>query len=357
MKTATKANQTAARLWKWFQKNARDLPWRNVRADGTRDPYHVWLAEIMLQQTQVKTVVRYYEKFLRHYPSLKSLARAPVEKILSDWAGLGYYSRARNLHACAKYIVEELDGKWPRTAAELQKLPGLGPYTAAAMAALAFGEQVVALDGNVIRVLSRVGAIDRPVATARAELLTVGKNLLYGPACGGSAEALIELGALVCTPKNPACLICPLRADCKAFQLGEVENYPIKTRVAAPKLRRASLLILMDPDGKIFTITRSGNGLFAGMVALPGSAMQPAEKDHVLFTRYTARARAVGKVQHILTHICFEISVLHLRLTARAAQNISVQGQWLDAKIACQQMPKLFAKAVTQADAAIVQNI
>jgi len=349
--------RAAARLWKWFQQNARDLPWRAVRADGRRDPYHVWMAEIMLQQTQVKTVIAYYEKFLRHYPNLKSLARAPAEKVLSDWAGLGYYSRARNLHACAKYVVDELHGEWPRTSAALQKLSGLGPYTSAAMAALAFGEQVVALDGNVIRVLSRVGAIDKPVTSARAELLAVGENLLYGPARGGSAEALIELGALVCTPKNPLCLICPLRADCKAFQLGEVENYPVKTKAAAQKLRHASLLILTDPDGRIFTITRGGKGLLAGMTALPSSAIQATEKDHELFTLYAARAQAAVKIEHVLTHIRFEISVLHLRLTARTAEKISTQGRWLNMQTARQQMPKLFAKAVTQADAAVFQNI
>jgi len=345
--------KATARLWKWFQKNARDLPWRAVRADGTRDPYHVWLAEIMLQQTQVKTVISYYEKFLRHYPNLKRLARAPAEKVLSDWAGLGYYSRARNLHACAKYVVDELHGEWPRMASELQKLPGLGPYTAAAMAALAFGEHVVALDGNVIRVLSRVGAIDKPATSARVELLAVGENLLYTPSRGGSAEALIELGALVCTPKNPACLICPLQTDCKAYQLGEVENYPVKTKAFAPKHRCASLLVLTDPNGKIFTITRGDNGLFAGMTALPGSAMQSNEEDHALFARYAARARAVGKVWHILTHIRFEISVLYLRLTARTAEKISTQGRWLDAQTARQQMPKLFSKVVAQTDAAV----
>ena len=343
----------AARLWKWFQNIARDLPWRLALPDGLRDPYRVWLAEVMLQQTQVKTVIPYYEKFLRHYPDLHALAHAPQEKVLADWAGLGYYSRARNLYACAKYVVNELNGQWPRTAAELQKLPGLGPYTAAALAALAFGEETVAIDGNVARVLSRYGAIKKPLNKARAELTTLGKTLLYPKARGGSAEALIELGAMICTPKNPRCGECPLRTDCKAFAADAVEKYPVKERKAVAKTREARALVLTNPKGEIFTITRGGKGLFAGMVAIPTSALQAGEKDHALWKTYSAKAAEVITVQHVLTHVKFVLTVYHAKVSAAAAKKIK-DGAWMEIDAAQKQMPKLFGKAVTHAHAAIV---
>lgn len=335
----------AARLWRWFQSNARDLPWRAVRKDGTRDPYHVWLAEIMLQQTQVRTVIAYYEKFLRHYPDLKSLAGAAPDKVFADWAGLGYYSRARNLHACARTVMDQLGGQWPRTAAELQKLPGLGPYTAAAMAALAFGENTLAIDGNVARVLSRVGAIETPAASARAQLLSVGEKLLHLPARGGSAEALIELGALICTPKNPKCDACPLRADCRAYALGRVEDFPVKIKAKTPKALTVTLLVLTDPNGKVFTITR-GRGLFAGMTALPSSALSATEENHILYKAYGGSAKKIGAFEHVLTHIKFKISVSHVQIKARDAARISKLGKWQDTQQVKKQMPKLFAKAI-----------
>ncbi|HRJ12775.1 MAG TPA: A/G-specific adenine glycosylase [Alphaproteobacteria bacterium] len=334
-----------ARLWQWFQKNARDLPWRKTIANGLRDPYRVWLAEIMLQQTQVATVVPYYEKFLRHYPTLKKLAASPQEKILSDWAGLGYYSRARNLHKCAQVVQDQFKGKWPCTAAELQKLPGLGPYTAAAMAALAFGENILAIDGNVARVLSRYGAIQTPIAKARTELLAIGENLLYSKARGGSAEALIELGAMICTPKNPKCNACPLRQNCRALAAGEVLNYPVKTALRAPQLRSTTALILTNDMGEILTITRGGKGLFAGMLALPTSALQPGEADHALYQKYVACAKNKGKITHILTHIKFEVKVLHHEISTAEAKKIKT-GKFLKAKIAAAQMPSLFQKII-----------
>lgn len=334
----------AARLWKWFQKNARDLPWRKISSGGKRDPYHVWLAEIMLQQTQVKTVIPYYEKFLRHYPTLKNLATAAPDRVLSDWAGLGYYSRARNLHRCAQTVANELCGRWPRNATELQKLPGLGAYTAAAMAALAFGENILAIDGNVARVLSRYGAVKTPVAKARDELITVGQELLYAPANGGSAEALIELGALVCTPKNPKCNECPLQQNCKAFATGTVEKYPIKTAIRPPQIREAQALLITNSDGEILTITRNENGLFGGMMALPTTALQPAEKDHPLYQKYHTRAHEIGKITHVLTHIKFEIEILHLRLNKTESQKIK-NAAWIKPG-AAKAMPKLFQKMI-----------
>lgn len=332
----------AARLWQWFGRHARDLPWRT---SGDRDPYRVWLAEIMLQQTQVVTVIPYYQKFLARYPTLADMAAAPLADILADWAGLGYYSRARYLHACAQYVTHVLGGVWPRTAAGLKKLPGVGDYTAAAIAALAFGENTVALDGNVARVLSRYGALAETVARARGAYLALGDKLIYAPARGGSAEALIELGALICTPKNPACGQCPLHKECRAHQLNMTQAFPVKVKATAAKRRAARLLILSRSDGQIFTVTRS-DGLFAGMLALPANALGKNETEHILHAVYGEEATPVGEFEHILTHIRFRVTVLHLRLRARDASRLSKLGQWLDATEAYRQMPKLFGKAL-----------
>lgn len=340
----------AAQLWKWFRQRARDLPWRATRKDGTRDPYHVWLAEIMLQQTQVATVTPYYKKFLRHYPTLAALARAPSERVLADWAGLGYYSRARNLHKCAQIVVNERGDTWPRSAAELQKLPGLGPYTAAAMAALAFGENVLAIDGNVMRVIARYGAIGKPVTAARPKFLSVGKTLLHAPANGGSAEALIELGALICTPQSPRCDICPLHKTCKAFAADKVMAYPVKTVSAVPQPRAATVLILTNPAGEIFTITRGGKGLFAGMRGLPTTALAPGEEDHPALAGRKAKAKLIGAAEHTLSHIRFGLSVLHQRLTVREAAKLSALGTWMPHETLQKQMPKLFQKALERLD-------
>jgi A/G-specific adenine glycosylase len=215
------------------------------------------------------------------------------------------------------------------------------------MAALAFGENVVALDGNVARVLARVGMIKKPVTKARAELIAVGQDLLHAAACGGSAEALIELGALVCTPKNPKCGECPINADCKAFQTGTVEKFPVKVKKMAAKTRAATALILTNPAGEVFTITRTGNGLFARMLALPTSALQAGEADHPLWKIYKKKSKISGSIEHILTHIKFEISVVYVKLSASAAAKIAQHGHWMNIELAKKQMPKLFAKALS----------
>jgi A/G-specific adenine glycosylase len=338
----------AKKLWQWFLKNARDLPWRS---HGARDPYHVWLAEIMLQQTQVTTVIPYYEKFLRHYPTLKKLAAAPEEKVLADWAGLGYYSRARNLQACAKKLVTEYDGEWPRTAVELKKLPGIGDYTAAAIAALAFGGSVVALDGNVARVLARFGAVKNPMPAARPMLLAVGDELLYGPSHGGSAEALIELGALVCTPRDPRCDVCPLQKDCRANITQTTELFPIKLPKRAPKMQTVEILLLQNPAGDIAVTTRPPQGLFASMRALPHNSLGPHEKPDMIFARHAPRSRIAGHYRHQLTHITFDVTV-------RIARTKLAKGcEWLSPGLARKKLPTLFAKAIAHAQSPLGDDV
>jgi A/G-specific adenine glycosylase len=332
--------RAAKKLWLWFEDNARNLPWRKTNTHGLRNPYHVWLAEIMLQQTQVATVIPYYQKFLRRYPSLKKLAAAPLENILSDWSGLGYYSRARNLHACARTVMHDFDGKFPSAVADLKKLPGIGDYTANAIAALAFQENTLAIDGNVARVLGRYSA-----SHDRAEILLAGQDLLYSPARGGSTEALIELGALICTPKNPQCDQCPLQTTCRAVADNRQHEFPRKTKKSLVMTRDIQILVITNPAGEILTITRGSQGLFGGMVALPSSGLQQHEEDHAMLKKYLPRATMLKTFHHILTHIKFAVTVMTVKLSFAEAEKIQ-KADWLPPLLAKKQMPKLFQKAI-----------
>ena len=212
---------TVAALLDWYDRESRDLPWRvkGTNKSGARrkqTPYRVWLSEIMLQQTTVKAVIPYYEKFLARWPTVEALAAADQEDVLAEWAGLGYYSRARNLHACAKDIVASYSGKFPKTSAALRELPGVGPYTAAAIASIAFGEKITPVDGNVERVTARLFAVTLPLPAAKKELGRLSSTLTPAHRPGDFAQALMDLGATVCTPRSPSCLVCPLQQDCHA---------------------------------------------------------------------------------------------------------------------------------------------
>lgn len=252
-------------LLHWFRRHKRDLPWR-----GVKDPYAVWISEIMLQQTQVSTVIPYYARFLKRFPTVKALAKAPLQDVLGLWKGLGYYSRARNLHRAAKEIVERHGGALPCTAAELRELPGFGRYTSGAVASIAFGEEAPIVDGNVARVFSRVHAIDAPPGdkAREARLWDEAARLVKGPDPGSLNEALMELGATVCLPKGPLCLLCPVSPHCQALKQGRVHELPpAKPRTARKKLelwvavcrRRDRLLLARRPD----------TGLFGGLWELP----------------------------------------------------------------------------------------
>ena len=250
-------------LLKWFEKNRRDLPWRKE----PRDPYHVWISEVMLQQTQVGTVINYFNRWITQFPHIRALAEASLDTVLKAWEGLGYYTRARNLHRAARVIVENHDGVLPRNAKELQRLPGIGPYTSAAIASLAFGENVISVDGNIRRVVSRLFTSEKEVTQREAETLL---KPYYAPGRAGRMnEALMELGALYCSPKKPHCVLCPLLTFCGAFREGNPENFPKpKKRKVKPHVKRKGLLLFKD-EYLLYLIRRPEEGMLGGLWGIP----------------------------------------------------------------------------------------
>ena len=259
----------APALLAWYDKNRRSLPWR--AAPGVKpDPYCVWLSEIMLQQTRVETVAPYFMKFVTRWPDVQALAAAKLSEVLSAWAGLGYYARARNLHACAREIAGR-GGEFPRSEAELRELHGIGAYTAAAVAAIAFEARAIAIDGNVERVVARLFALREPLPKAKAKLRALAEQLQPEGRHGDFAQALMELGAIICTPRKPDCPRCPWQGACEANALGEPQRFPRKTAKKEGKLRRGAAFVVLREDGALLLRTRPANGLLGGMTEVPTS--------------------------------------------------------------------------------------
>ena len=241
--------ETAPALLAWYERSRRDLPWREAPG-RLGDPYRVWLSEVMLQQTTVKAVIPYYRRFLERWPDVAALAAAEREEVLGLWAGLGYYSRANNLHDCARVIVEEFGGAFPETPDELVKLPGIGPYTAAAIAAMAFGEATTPVDGNIERVVARLFAIEEPLPGAKGLLKTLAEDLTPGYRAGDHAQAMMDLGATVCTPRRPSCMICPLEHLCLGAALSKQALLPKKEPKADRPVRYGYAFLALREDGK-----------------------------------------------------------------------------------------------------------
>jgi A/G-specific adenine glycosylase len=305
-----------AELLAWFDRHQRDLPWRN-----TADPYAIWLSEVMLQQTQVSTVVPYWRRFLERFPTVRALAAAPLPDVLALWRGLGYYSRARHLHRAAQEITTQHGGRLPSTAAELLELPGFGRYTAGAVASIAFGEAAPLVDGNVARVLSRLFVIEgAPGDRAReAKLWELAEGLVAGERPGAWNQALMELGATVCRPEKPTCLLCPVRAHCGALAQGRVDELPPPRQRAAPK-RLALGVAVWERRGRFLLARREESGLFGGLWELPSVPLRASTRALAnTFARIGLRltlGESLGVVRRTLTHRALE---LHLfRANGRA---------------------------------------
>ncbi|WP_224372806.1 A/G-specific adenine glycosylase [Hyalangium versicolor] len=305
-------------LLAWYDRERRDLPWRR-----TKDPYAIWLSEVMLQQTQVATVIPYWERFLARFPTVEALARAPLDDVLSAWRGLGYYSRARNLHRAAQEVVARFGGRLPSTAEALLTLPGFGRYTSGAVASIAFGEEAPLVDGNVARVLSRLFEVEGvPGDRAReARLWELAGALVRGERPGDLNQALMEHGATVCRPESPLCLLCPVRTACLAFQHGRVDELPPAKVRAAPKLLTLALAVWPHEDTLLFA-RRAEKGLFGGLWELPAVEVEPDAPEATAATRLsealgvpvTAKAE-LGTVQRQLTHRTLTLRLL--RVTGR----------------------------------------
>jgi A/G-specific adenine glycosylase len=254
----------------WYDRHRRTLPWRALPGQRA-DPYQVWLSEIMLQQTTVAAVVPYFTAFVARWPSVEGLADAPVEEVMRQWAGLGYYSRARNLHACARMVTAEHGGRFPDTEEALRGLPGIGPYTAAAIAAIAFGRRAVVVDGNVERVVARLFAIPTPLPAAKASIRAKATDLTPPARPGDYAQAMMDLGATICTPRKPACALCPLTAGCAARATGTPERFPLKAAKPERPVRHGAVLFVRRRDGMVLVRTRPPKGLLGGMTEFPGT--------------------------------------------------------------------------------------
>ncbi|WP_372426416.1 A/G-specific adenine glycosylase [Salinarimonas chemoclinalis] len=305
-------------LLAWYDRHRRALPWR-ARPGEAADPYRVWLSEIMLQQTTVMAVKPYFERFLARFPTVEALAAAPSEEVMNAWAGLGYYSRARNLHACAKSVVAAHGGRFPDSEEALRGLPGIGAYTAGAIAAIAFDRVAAAVDGNVERVMTRLFAIAEPMPRAKAAVREATLALVPPDRPGDFAQGLMDLGATICTPKRPACALCPWMAPCAARLAGEAELYPVKAPRKARETRRGAAFVVERADGAILLRTRAPEGLLGAMAEPPGSdwttdwAASRAILDAPLEARWK---RLDGVVRHVFTHFALEVSVLHARVAA-----------------------------------------
>ncbi|CCG08766.1 A/G-specific adenine glycosylase [Pararhodospirillum photometricum] len=315
------------RLLAWYARDGRDLPWR-VKG-GQADPYRVWLSEVMLQQTTVATVKPYYEAFLARWPTVAALAAAPLDDVLTQWAGLGYYARARNLHACAQKVAER--GAFPGTEAELRRLPGIGAYTAAAVAAIAFGQRAVVVDGNVERVMARLFAITEPLPGARPCLDTLAAHLTPAdPALAGDyAQAVMDLGATLCTPRSPACGLCPWRDPCAGRRQGIEESVPAKAAKPEKPTRRGVAFWAERPDGSLLLRRRPAQGLLGGMMEVPSTEWRPepwTPADAIPHAPLAADWRLIpGRVRHTFTHFHLELDVM----AARVSANAHVAGVWV----------------------------
>lgn len=314
----------------WYDEGHRNLPWRL-----TRDPYRIWISEIMLQQTRAETVVSYYERFLARYPTVQALADAPQEELLKAWEGLGYYSRARSLQKAAKIIVRDYGGELPADAAQLRALPGIGDYTAGAIAAIAFGLPEAAVDGNVERVLCRYDAVTEEVGSPamRRRIAERAKSLVPLDRPGAFANAMMEMGARMCTPKSPACLICPVRESCKGFAQGIATELPNKPKKKAPRVERRAVLLVFA-RGRVLVVRRTER-MLGGLYVFPDVLLsgETAQGDAAALcarmeemgvpTAYDAR---LGEARHVFTHVVWEMEI-HA-LAAEECPDVE-GGQWV----------------------------
>jgi len=308
---ATASAEPAARLLAWYDRHRRVLPWRALPG-VMPDPYAVWLSEIMLQQTTVAAVKAYFVAFLARWPDVGSLAAAPEEEVMKQWAGLGYYSRARNLHACAKAVAKEHGGRFPGEEAGLLSLPGIGAYTAAAIAAIAFGRRAVVVDGNVERVVARLFRIEEPLPKAKPLIKDMTATLTPGERPGDFAQAMMDLGATICTPKRPACGLCPLREACASVGAQDVETFPRKASKAERPVRQGAAFFIRRADGAVLVRTRPPKGLLGGMTEIPGTEWSEdfelaSAPEHAPLP--TAYRKAMAWVEHTFTHFHLQLDV------------------------------------------------
>jgi A/G-specific adenine glycosylase len=322
-RTAQRARPNDADLLAWYDRHRRRLPWRAL-AGETPDPYRVWLSEIMLQQTTVRAVGPYFARFTARWSDVWALAEAPLDDVLKLWAGLGYYARARNLHACARAVVDRHGGYFPQSQVELGALPGIGPYTAAAIAAIAFDAPAAAIDGNVERVVARLFAVEEFLPAAKPEIRRLTERMVPDKRAGDFAQALMDLGATICTPKKPACALCPWMKHCAARARGDPETFPLKAPKKEGRLRRGVAFVVARADGFVLVRSRPPKGLLGGMTEVPTNEwshdfdMSDALRDAPLMPPETPQwLHRPGAVTHVFTHFPLELTVYTAEVGAK----------------------------------------
>jgi len=303
-------SKAAQEILEWYDKHRRHLPWR-AAPGAYSDPYRVWLSEIMLQQTTVATVKAYFEKFTKLWPTVTDLAAAPQELVLKEWAGLGYYARARNLHKCAQIVVREHNGEFPASEAGLKTLPGIGDYTAAAIASIAFGEPAAVVDGNIERIVTRLSRIETPLPKAKPEIKSHVKDMTPDDRPGDFAQAMMDLGSSICSPKKPECLLCPWTSQCDARRYGDMERFPVKPPKKVKPTRRA-VSFWIEHDGHVLFERRTESGLLGGMpgfFSTPWIELEsiPSHQDAVTYAPVAIEwSKSNDIAKHTFTHFHLE---------------------------------------------------
>lgn len=342
LKSRKAAESFRAALLSWYDTHGRTLPWRVKNAGQLADPYHVWLSEVMLQQTTVPAVIPYFGKFVDKWPSVHDLAAAPDDAVMAAWAGLGYYARARNLLKCARVVSAELNGCFPSGVEDLKKLPGIGDYTAAAIAAIAFDRVATVIDGNVDRVVARYCAIETPLPAGKADIRTHATALYEGGKVtrpGDFAQAMMDLGALICTPKTPKCALCPVAATCAGRLRGVAADLPRKAPKKVRPKRYGYVYWIERADGAVLLEKRPGRGLLGGMTGFPTSDWV----DHISAIKLRDNATMMDgvAVRHVFTH--FELTLYGVRLSESDGKIEDGRfWSWPDAVV--EAMPSLFRK-------------
>ncbi|WP_431322762.1 A/G-specific adenine glycosylase [Rhizobium sp. YTU87027] len=352
--TSTTLDAPAAKpLLSWYDRHHRDLPWRvspPMAARGIKaDPYHVWLSEVMLQQTTVLAVKPYFANFLARWPTVRDLADAPSEDVMAAWAGLGYYARARNLKKCAEAVTRDHDGIFPDSEDGLKSLPGIGDYTAAAVAAIAFNRQAAVVDGNVERVISRLYAIATPLPAAKPLMKEKVALLTPKDRPGDFAQAMMDLGATTCTPKRPACSLCPFNGSCEALRLHDPERFPVKAAKKEKPIRQGAAFIAVTADGDVLLRRRIESGLLGGMTEVPttGWTARQDGKTSTDAAPFLAAWEPCGTVTHVFTHFELRLSIYRVAIPSR----IQVDNGWWEpvTNLDSQALPTVMKKAITAA--------
>jgi len=344
------SGEISAALLRWYDRNARELPWRAAPGSPAPDPYRVWLSEVMLQQTTVAAVKPYFEKFIARWGDVGAMAAAPEADVMAAWAGLGYYSRARNLVRCARQVAAM--GGFPSSEAALRKLPGVGAYTAAAVAAIAFGQRAVVVDANVERVVARLFAIAQPLPGSRKRIGACADAITPQDRAGDFAQGMMDLGSGICTPRDPKCLLCPLSAHCAARSEGNSAAYPVKGPKRARPVRRGTAYWI-ERGSAVWLVTREGRGMLGAMRGLPDDGWA-ASGDGSGDAPLTGEWEPGGMVRHTFTHFVLELSVFRFR---GDAAHVPIDGQWwpID-RLGDAGLPSLFARAARLALAAGSDN-